>query len=454
MSLKHTKRPRLATVVLNKLNFISALCLCLLITGASQPARSQTLESYREQGRIILGVIKSDIKKNYYDPSFKGLDIESKFQAASEKIKQATSVNEVLALIAQVLIEFDDSHTFFIPPRRVSRVEHGWQVQMIGNGCYVAAVQPGSDAEAKGLRPGDRVLSLEGNAVRRANLWKLQYIIYVLSPRASIKVEVVKPDKQKLKLEIAGKVYEGKIVTSLQTGMSSDWDNLIRNAQTEARLNSHRYYEMGEDSFIWKMPSFDLTNAQVDELMGKAKKHNSLILDLRGNAGGSEETMLRLIGHLFDRDIKVGELKRRKEVKPLVAKSRGDKAFKGRLVVLVDSDSGSAAELLARVVQLEKRGIVIGDRTDGSVMRSKHYDHQLGASLMLLYGVSITDGDIIMSDGRSLERVGVKPDELILPSPEDLSAQHDPVLSRAAALVGLNIAPEKAGTLFPVRWKK
>lgn len=325
---------------------------------------------------------------------------------------------------------------------------------MIGNGCYVAAVQPGSDAEAKGLRPGDRVLSLEGNAVRRANLWKLQYIIYVLSPRASIKVEVVKPDKQKLKLEIAGKVYEGKIVTSLQTGMSSDWDNLIRNAQTEARLNSHRYYEMGEDSFIWKMPSFDLTNAQVDELMGKAKKHNSLILDLRGNAGGSEETMLRLIGHLFDRDIKVGELKRRKEVKPLVAKSRGDKAFKGRLVVLVDSDSGSAAELLARVVQLEKRGIVIGDRTDGSVMRSKHYDHQLGASLMLLYGVSITDGDIIMSDGRSLERVGVKPDELILPSPEDLSAQHDPVLSRAAALVGLNIAPEKAGTLFPVRWKK
>lgn len=77
--MKHTKRPRLATVVLNKLNFISALCLCLLITGASQPARSQTLESYREQGRIILGVIKSDIKKNYYDPSFKGLDIESKF---------------------------------------------------------------------------------------------------------------------------------------------------------------------------------------------------------------------------------------------------------------------------------------------------------------------------------------------------------------------------------------
>src|SRR5207253_1910338 len=105
----------------------------------------------------------------------------------------------------------------------------------------------------------------------------------------------------------------------------------------------------------------------------KFKKRKALILDLRGNGGGAEETLLRLIGNFFDHDIKVGDLKSRKEEKPMVAKTRGAAGFSGKLVVLIDSNSGSAAELFARVVQLEKRGAVIGDLSAGAVMLARHY---------------------------------------------------------------------------------
>jgi hypothetical protein len=59
-----------------------------------------------------------------------------------------------------------------------------------------------------------------------------------------------------------------------------------------------------------------------------------------------------------------------------------------------------------------------------------------------------------MSDGKSLEHTGVTPDELLLPSRSDLEAYRDPVMSRAAQLVGVTITPEKAGAMFPIEWRK
>ena len=45
------------------------------------------------------------------------------------------------------------------------------------------------------------------------------------------------------------------------------------------------------------------------------------------------------------------------------------------------------------------------------------------------------------------------PDETLLPTAEDLAAQRDPVLARAAALGNVKIDPAKAGTLFPKEWR-
>ncbi len=417
-------------------------------------ASAQVSLSYnREMGRTILGMVQSDIKKNYYDPTFHGIDLDAHFKEADEKIKQATSLNEVLGIIAAAVMDFNDSHTYFVPPGRATRVEHGWEVRMIGNKAFIVAVQPGSDAEAKGLQPGDRVISLEGVAVTRKNLLSLQYIFYLLAPRTGMDLQVEKPNGERRKLTIAARVHEGKIITSLETGMASDRYNLIREAQTIARLYRHRW-EMTDDVMIWKMPQFDLAEAEINDIMDKARKRKALVLDLRGNGGGSESTLLSLIGNMFDHDIKVGELKRRSESKPLIAKTRGANAFTGTLVVLIDSDSASAAEIFAHVMQQEKRGVVIGDRSAGLVMRAKSHEHQFGQNLLVFYSMEVTDADIIHPDGKSLEHVGVMPDEVMLPTADDLATGRDPVLAHAAKLAGLALTPEKAGTFFPVEWRK
>jgi carboxyl-terminal processing protease len=128
--------------------------------------------------------------------------------------------------------------------------------------------------------------------------------------------------------------------------------------------------------------------------------------------------------------------------------------FAGRIVVLIDADSGSAAELLARVVQLEKRGTVIGDQSSGAVMQGEILAGAVeGPQGFIFYHASVTRADLIMSDGTSLERIGVKPDELMMPASEDLAAGRDPVLARAIAMLGGAIDPAAAAALFPVEWK-
>lgn len=420
----------------------------LFIVPGQQPASSID----RDRGRVMLRTIKENLQNNYYDPAYHGMDLEARFKTSDEKIKEATSLAQIFGIIAQTLIELEDSHTFFLPPGRSYTVEYGWQMQIVGEKCYVVAVKPGSDAEAKGLRVGDEIYSMDGFGPARANFWKLQYTYRTLRPKPGVRLVVIKPDGKAYQLDVLAKVQQEKRVMDL-TDDSDIW-SLVREAENEDRLHRHRYMEMGEDLFIWKMPQFDMPKAKVDDFVDKFRKRKGLLMDLRGNHGGYEETLLRLLGNFFDHDVKIGDLKRRKEEKPLTAKTRGKEIFTGKLVVLIDSESGSAAELFARVVQLEKRGTVIGDRSSGAVMRSKEYSHKLGADVIVPYGVSITDADIIMTDGKSLEHIGVTPDEAKLPTAADLAAKRDPVLAYALSLLGAKITPEVAGGFFPLEWRK
>jgi carboxyl-terminal processing protease len=131
-----------------------------------------------------------------------------------------------------------------------------------------------------------------------------------------------------------------------------------------------------------------------------------------------------------------------------VARARKE-SFTGQVVALVDSGSGSASEILARVLQLEKRGQVVGDRTAGAVMRSRFYPYELGLDRVILTRCRSRTPTSSWPTARASSRVGVSPDLALLPTPEDLAAGRDPALARAVTLAGGTLDAVAAGSSSP-----
>jgi C-terminal processing protease CtpA/Prc len=429
-------------IIRTLLFFVRSLVLVALLAGA---ASAQGLGPFdRDSAHDMLMMIKSELKKNYYDANYHGMDVDARIHVAEEELKLAQTRDELMISVAQVLLELNDSHTFFVPPIRAARVRYGWRMRMIGDTCSVTAVNPKSDAAAKGLKPGDALLTIDGVRPTPEILWKMNYRYYALIPAMGVRLLVRSPGEAKPRqLDVASKVE--------RTAVAPEYYSHVGVFDSETHYLKNRGIEQG-DVILWQMPDFELEPDDVDQMMNRVKKFKTLILDLRGNEGGYQVSLERLAGYFFDHDIKIADLKGRKEMKPVMAKTHGQNTYQGKLIVLVDSESASAAEMFARLVQLEKRGQVIGDRTAGAVMTARGYDHQVGVGGTLYYGINMTIADVIMSDGKSLEHVGVTPDEIAIPKPEDLAAHRDTVLSKAAALAGIEVTPEKAGSLFPLEW--
>ncbi len=406
------------------------------------------------RAKDMLDAVAKEVKKKYYDENLKGIDLDARVKAAKERINDAQSLAQAFGIIGQVFLDFDDSHTIFFPPARAIKFEYGWQVEMIGDKCVLTAVRPGSDAAKKGLKTGDEVLSINGFKPNRNELWKMVYFYYNISPRAEMSLVVKSPSGETR--QVVSKTKTEKLTRFINLGNSIDWNEYYRTISDESRVYEHRWVS-NSGLVIWKMPTFSFDPNKVNDYFDSHVKGNhSLILDLRGNGGGYVVTMEKMVANLFESDLKIADLKRREDSDDdddvMESESRGSDAYTGKLVILIDSGSGSASEILARFVQLKKRGTIIGDTSAGAVMQAIPTSFTMGVNTVIAYGARITNADVILEDGKSLEKVGVTPDIVVIPEPADLAYERDPVLSRAAKELGFEITPEQAGGFFPVVW--
>jgi C-terminal processing protease CtpA/Prc len=400
----------------------------------------------------MLKDVYDKVEKDYYDPAFHGINLDARYKDAQQKIRSAQSLSEAFGDIAWMLDGLNDSHTFFDPPPRPYVVRDGWEAKFVGDACMITAVKDGSDAAGKGLKPGDQILAIEGYRPTRDTWWKLNYAFHDLSPRSGVKLVVVSPGGQPRELTVMSIVRN--LPKNLDFTSGADIWDVIRQSEDEDQRMIVRTVEVN-NVLVWKLPIFLLSDDQIDAFLRKTNSYKAVIVDLRGNPGGAEENLSRLLGGFIAHDVKVGDRVERKTSKPFVAKSRGEHAYSGKLIVLVDSGSASSSELFARVVQLEKRGTVIGDRSEGAVMEARHFPFSQDKAFgqFLPYAMSLTVADLKMADGNSLEHRGVVPDQIILPSPEELAAGADPQLAVALQAAGVNMSSSAAGQLFPMRWQ-
>jgi carboxyl-terminal processing protease len=392
----------------------------------------------RSRGLNMLDRVKEVVEKDYYDKTFRGIDLDQRFKTAAERIKKLNTNAQIFRVIAQVLLDFNDSHTKFFPPPRAMKVEYGFSLQMIGNECTVVEVRSESDAAVKGVKPGDVVLKINGYVPTRVNLGTIMYLIYQLHPQEQLNLSLRSADGQEREIAVSAKF---KTLEQLAKEREK--------RKSESKQTPFKCKELNAESIACKLHTFSVKTDEIDKMMKEVKRYKKLILDLRGNGGGYVKTEMYLTGHFFDRPVKLGDEVQRKDVKERIAKSLKDKLFSGDLIVLIDSHSASAAEVFARVIQIEKRGKIVGDVSAGAVMTSRFYSFANSRGTWSfgkwsVFGVNVTVGDLIMSDGNRIEGIGVIPDKPVGPSAEALFQKDDPVLAYAASLYGTKLSAQQA----------
>ena len=421
------------------------LAIMLLVCVAASSGQ-QISKSDRDLAQRMLHDVAAGIKKYYYDPQLHGIDWDLKVRRAQENIDKADSMDSAISEIAALLEGLNDSHTALILPPRNYVHKYGFSLRMVGDRCYVTRVDADSDAEQKGLKRGDQVLAVDDLPVTRKTYWKIEYVFQSLRPQPALRLTLAGENGQPRRLDPMAKVEPSPVIKyRLHQGINQ----MVRDWKDEYALLEPQFFEKGDELLAVRIPAFALSATGVDYVLGRMRRHKGVVLDLRGNPGGFTESLDRFVGGMFENDLKLYDRVRRDSTKPISVSGRHHDAFTGRLVVLVDSGSASASELFARVMQLEKRAFVMGDRSAGMVMEAMTYRHEISVDTNNFYGAEITISDLIMTDGKSLEHAGVEPDILILPTAQDIAARRDPVMAKAAGLAGVKVTPEEAGSMFP-----
>lgn len=441
---------------MNKLQPLGSVCIRLffllsifgiyLNVSAQDKEPKVKLSSDAKQARDyslnMLDEMKDILSEYYYDPKFHGIELKSRIEAAKTRVKTLQYNWQMYRVLVQVLMDFNDSHTRMMLPPRTDHFEYGFGMQMIGDECFITSVKKDSDAPNQGVEVGDQITLLGKFKPNRRDLWKMIYVLYKLDPADMLDLKVRKPDGSEKALTIKARTMTDKEFRAEQKARKE------RNKDQPFKCQ-----EINKEIIACKLYSFLVEKGDVDKMMKQAAKYPKFILDLRGNRGGYITTEQYFLGYFFDREVKIADLITKERTETRMAKPIGDKQYKGEIKVLIDSNSASAAEMTARVLQLEKRAKIYGDVSSGSVMTSialpfKSIMGGLMDAAIIKVGMSVTVADVIMRDGSRLENTGVIPDEILQPSALGLAQKTDPVLAYAADKFGASVSPEQAGSYY------
>jgi carboxyl-terminal processing protease len=320
------------------------------------------------------------------------------------------------ALIRGMVRYVDEGHTYFLDPQQYTDYQ-AWSrgdTTYVGIGISVSArnsepriVEVYDDTPAKlaGLRAGDVLVKINDQPVAGLALDEMTALV------------------------------RGPIGTNVQIVVrrGDDPDLLtfsVKRAEIHLQFVKQRVLE--EDIGYVRLRGFPepsvIDTIEQDVARFQDAGVHGLVLDLRGNSGGRIDVGTRLLSHFLPAGTSIyEEIDRSGEYRTHF--TRAGTQYDLPLVVLVDGGTASMGEIFASAVQEHGAATVLGTNTSGSVAAAQVFGLPDGS------GLQVTVFEILSSDGKPLNKVGVKPDEVIDPDPGALAQGSDPVLSRAIEIL-------------------
>ncbi len=148
----------------------------------------------------------------------------------------------------------------------------------------------------------------------------------------------------------------------------------------------------------------DVTYSQFMEALEDLKSQGmkSLVLDLRSNPGGNVSTVCQIADELLPEGLIVYTEDKNRNREDM--KSDANQAYTGPMVVLVDGNSASAAEILTGAIKDYGLGTIVGTTTFGKGIVQRIIPLGDGTA------VKITVEDYYTPKGNNIHKIGIEPD--------------------------------------------
>lgn len=318
-----------------------------------------------------------------------------------------------------------DEFSYYVPPAQMNAYKGFTDVEDNNVGlvvtkrfgyAYVIAPVAGSPAEKAGIEGGDFIEAVDGASTQKMAVWQIRAALQKSRP---VKVQILRGGETK------------------RSTFTIEPKSFHPVAATTDTISGVAYV---------KIPYFEEGSAaQFRAALEDARKRNirKLIVDLRGNAGGSIDEAIIAADDLLTSGL-ITALEGRK-VEPKRWQADRDTAYDGEIHVLTDAATASGAEVFAAAIGGNKRGKVVGVTTYGKAIVQKFINLPSGG------GVQMTIARYTTPDLQAITDKGIKPDvavdlsSLAIQDPDGkrVDEEEDLILDKALELYGVTREVEK-----------
>lgn len=337
--------------------------------------------------------------------------IEEKY-ADKEKLDIQKMIYGAISGMTQSL---NDPYTVFLEPEEAKKFLEdvkgffegvGMEVAIKENQLQVVAPLEGTPAQKAGLRPGDKIIEVDGKST--ANITADTAVDWIRGPKGTeITLTVYREEWETAKdIKIVRQVID---IPSLKLELRGDGVAYLR------------LYHFSEKA------NYDFSEAAIEILGSSAKK---IILDLRSNPGGYFEIVQDIAGWFLKKDqiVAIKDFGEGKERENVFAKGNA-KLANYPIVVLINEGTASGSEILAGALRDNIEAKIIGESSfgKGSVQELVELN---GGSM-----IKITIARWLTPNGELIIDKGLEPDIKIEMTEEDYNEGKDPQLDKAIEII-------------------